>query len=107
MSPNFRNNRPLKECVAILPICSICGDGLKALHKLFKLRVCGNFCRETQRALPAQAGKHEDVFDTWSAGGPQCISHQSHLIPCVSMCPFCRQQRFKIKVVKINKKEAK
>lgn len=101
MSPNFRNNRPLKEWVAILPICSICGNSLNALHKLFKLTVCGNFCRETQCALPpAEAGKHEDVFDTRRAGGPQCISHQSHvdvegtqthLIPCVSMCPLCRQ----------------
>lgn len=27
----------------------------------------GNFCRETQCAPPAEAGKHEDVFDTLDA----------------------------------------
>lgn len=98
MSPNFRNNRPLKNGWLFFLYVQFIGNSLNALHKLFKLTVCGIFAEKHSVPCHQQKQENTNVFDTRRAGGPQCISHQSHvvgtqthLIPCVSMCPLCRQ----------------
>lgn len=83
---------------------------------------CRNYSNEEyvgiiarKNSAPCWRKQEHKMMFLQSADG-QCISHQSHtdvegtqthLITCVSMCPLCRQQSFKVKVVEINKKEVK